>query len=86
MPLSPPGNRIFQMWDYVVDELPGLIGSEFAIDTDRMGITGHLHGRTRCADHRDDASLPLSQRLSLRANCPSYGVGLGAKAVRRLFG
>ena len=41
---QPPWKPHFQMWDYVVDELPGLIGSEFAIDTDRMGITGHSMG------------------------------------------
>ena len=34
----------FRMWDYVVDELPALIGSEFAVDTDRMAITGHSMG------------------------------------------
>ncbi len=34
----------FQMWDYVSEELTGLITSEFAIDPDRQAITGHSMG------------------------------------------
>ncbi|MFK7751654.1 MAG: S-formylglutathione hydrolase [Sedimentitalea sp.] len=34
----------FQMWDYVAEELPALITSEFAIDPDRQAITGHSMG------------------------------------------
>ncbi|MCA0995243.1 S-formylglutathione hydrolase [Alloyangia pacifica] len=34
----------FRMWDYVAEELPALIGSEFALDMDRQGITGHSMG------------------------------------------
>jgi S-formylglutathione hydrolase len=34
----------FRMWDYVADELPNLITSEFAIDADRQAITGHSMG------------------------------------------
>ena len=34
----------FQMWDYVAEELPALIGSEFAVDLDRQSITGHSMG------------------------------------------
>ena len=34
----------FQMWDYVAEELPNLITSEFAIDGDRQAITGHSMG------------------------------------------
>lgn len=34
----------FNMWDYVAEELPALITSEFAIDADRQAITGHSMG------------------------------------------
>jgi len=34
----------FRMWDYVADELPGLLAAEFAVDPDRQAITGHSMG------------------------------------------
>jgi S-formylglutathione hydrolase len=32
------------MWDYVSEELPALIGAEFAVDLERQSITGHSMG------------------------------------------
>lgn len=34
----------FNMWDYVGDELPALLGEHFAVDMDRQAITGHSMG------------------------------------------
>ncbi|MDT2075348.1 MAG: S-formylglutathione hydrolase [Planktomarina sp.] len=34
----------FRMWDYVADELPQLLGHEFAVDLERQAITGHSMG------------------------------------------
>ena len=34
----------YRMWDYVAEELPALIASEFAIDPERQAITGHSMG------------------------------------------
>lgn len=34
----------FRMWDYLAEELPALLGAEFAIDLDRQAITGHSMG------------------------------------------
>ncbi len=34
----------FRMWDYVAEELPGLIGQAFAVDMERQAITGHSMG------------------------------------------
>ncbi|MGB3176359.1 MAG: S-formylglutathione hydrolase [Albidovulum sp.] len=34
----------FQMWDYVAEELPSLITSNFAVDEGRQSITGHSMG------------------------------------------
>ena len=34
----------FRMWDYVAEELPALIETNFAIDSERQAITGHSMG------------------------------------------
>ena len=39
-----PWKPHFQMWDYVAEELPALVTSEFAVDADRQSITGHSMG------------------------------------------
>ena len=39
-----PWSPHFKMWSYVADELPALIGAEFAVDLDRQSITGHSMG------------------------------------------
>ena len=39
-----PWKPHFQMWHCVVHELPELIGENFAVDRDAMGITGHSMG------------------------------------------
>lgn len=39
-----PWSPHFRMWDYVADDLPGLLFNEFALDPDRQSITGHSMG------------------------------------------
>ncbi|MCL6728767.1 S-formylglutathione hydrolase [Sphingomonas hankyongi] len=39
-----PYARNYRMWTYVTEELPQLVGSEFAADMTRQGITGHSMG------------------------------------------
>lgn len=34
----------FQMWDYIAEDLPDLLFSNFALDADRQAITGHSMG------------------------------------------
>jgi len=34
----------FKMWSYISEELPALIGANFAVDLDRQAITGHSMG------------------------------------------
>ncbi|UWQ95706.1 S-formylglutathione hydrolase [Rhodobacteraceae bacterium M385] len=34
----------FNMWDYIVDDLPSLVFKNFALDQDRQAITGHSMG------------------------------------------
>jgi S-formylglutathione hydrolase len=39
-----PWSKHYRMWTYVTQELPALIGGEFAVDMDRQAITGHSMG------------------------------------------
>tara|TARA_R110001606_G_scaffold393997_1_gene564488 strand:+ start:257 stop:1078 length:822 start_codon:yes stop_codon:yes gene_type:complete len=39
-----PWKPHFQMWDYIADELPALIGAKFPLEMDRQAITGHSMG------------------------------------------
>ncbi|MCX7545784.1 S-formylglutathione hydrolase [Marinicella gelatinilytica] len=39
-----PWAKHYQMYDYVVDELPAFIQQHFRVDSDRMGIFGHSMG------------------------------------------
>ena len=53
----------FKMWDYVADELPQLLGREFAINLDRQSITGHSmggHGALTLAMGRPDQYCSVS--------------------------
>jgi S-formylglutathione hydrolase len=34
----------FRMWDYLAEELPGIVTANFAVDEDRQAITGHSMG------------------------------------------
>ncbi|SEW31343.1 S-formylglutathione hydrolase [Aliiroseovarius sediminilitoris] len=34
----------FQMWDYIIEDLPALVFDHFALDPERQGITGHSMG------------------------------------------
>lgn len=39
-----PWKPHFRMWDYIVDELPGVVFDSFALDREAQGITGHSMG------------------------------------------
>ena len=39
-----PWSPHFRMWDYIVDELPGVIFDAFPLDREAQGITGHSMG------------------------------------------
>lgn len=39
-----PWSENFQMWDYIAEELPALLGENFAVDLERQSITGHSMG------------------------------------------
>ncbi|WP_375279359.1 S-formylglutathione hydrolase [Pseudooctadecabacter sp.] len=39
-----PWSEHYKMWTYVAEELPALLGANFALDMDRQSITGHSMG------------------------------------------
>ena len=39
-----PWAKNYRMWTYVTEELPAIVASEFAVDMERQGITGHSMG------------------------------------------
>ncbi len=39
-----PWAKHFRMWDYLVKDLPELVFNDFALDSERQGITGHSMG------------------------------------------
>ncbi|MEP4248087.1 S-formylglutathione hydrolase [Tateyamaria sp.] len=39
-----PWAKHFRMWDYVMEELPAVLGEHFALDMERQSITGHSMG------------------------------------------
>jgi len=39
-----PWAKNYQMYDYVVNELPELVNANFSVDPDRVGISGHSMG------------------------------------------
>ena len=39
-----PWSDHYQMYDYVLDELPGLINSKFPVNSEKMSISGHSMG------------------------------------------
>ena len=57
-----PWDKHYQMYDYVVNELPGLIGGEFEV-SDRAGIFGHSmggHGALICGLKNPDRYASVS--------------------------
>ena len=39
-----PWAKHYRMWDYLAEELPALLGENFALDMERQAITGHSMG------------------------------------------
>lgn len=42
--IQTPWSKNYQMYDYVLDELPNLVKNNFAVDDDRIAISGHSMG------------------------------------------
>ena len=41
---EPPWDKHFNMWTYLAEELPALVGEQFPADMERQSITGHSMG------------------------------------------
>lgn len=72
----------FRMWDYVADDLPGLLFNEFALDPDRQAITGHSmggHGALTLGLKRPDLFKAISAfaPISSPIHCPWGQKALG---------
>jgi len=81
-----PWKPHFQMWDYITDELPKLIGEHFAIDMDRQAITGHSmggHGALTIAMGLNDRFKSVSAFAPI---CNPTGADWGRKQLTAYLG
>lgn len=81
-----PWKQRYQMYSYVVDELPGLIAANFAVNPEKQGIFGHSmggHGALVCALRNGDryASVSAFAPICAPTSCP-----WGEKAFRGYLG
>jgi S-formylglutathione hydrolase len=81
-----PWSRHYQMYRYVVEELPALIAKNFAVDPQRQGICGHSmggHGALVCALRNGDRYRSVSAFAPIVApsQCP-----WGQKAFSQYLG
>ncbi len=77
----------YRMWDYVTEELPTLLGRNFALDMERQSITGHSmggHGALTVAMHHPDrfrsvsAFAPIAHPTQSDWGRKQFGAYLGA--------
>lgn len=64
----------YRMWDYVMEELPSLLGDTFALDMDRQAITGHSmggHGALTMAMAKPDRFRSVSAFSPISNPCAS---------------
>ena len=81
-----PWSAHYKMEDYVVKELPGILGNHFPVDLDRMGVMGHSmggHGALTLAIKNPDLFKSLSAFAPIVSptNCP-----WGQKAFNNYLG
>lgn len=81
-----PWARNYQMYDYIVEELPELINKKFPVDPDKQGISGHSmggHGALTIALKNPDKYRSVSAFAPICSpiNCP-----WGQKALRGYLG
>ncbi|MEM8778396.1 MAG: S-formylglutathione hydrolase, partial [Cyanobacteria bacterium P01_G01_bin.49] len=73
--VAEPWNKHYQMYDYVVEELPKLVADLFPIKVDKQGIFGHSmggHGALICALKNPDKYCSVSAFAPIAApmQCP----------------
>ena len=81
-----PWGAHFRMWDYIAEELPALLGREFAVDLERQSITGHSmggHGALTLAMGRPGQYRSVSAFSPI---CNPMGSDWGQKQFTRYLG
>ncbi|NJL82644.1 MAG: S-formylglutathione hydrolase [Chloroflexaceae bacterium] len=81
-----PWQQHYQMYSYVVEELPQVIAAHFPVKTDRQGIFGHSmggHGALVCALRNGDRYRSVS---ALAAIAAPMGTAWGEKAFGAYLG
>ncbi|HIK17462.1 MAG TPA: S-formylglutathione hydrolase [Leptolyngbyaceae cyanobacterium M33_DOE_097] len=73
--IAAPWNQHYQMYSYIVDELPALINAHFPVQSDRAGIFGHSmggHGALVCGLRNPDKFRSISALAPIAApmQCP----------------
>jgi len=81
-----PWSDHYQMYDYVLDELPGLINSKFPVNSEKMSISGHSmggHGALTIALNNSGrySSVSAFSPICSPINCP-----WGQKALSAYIG
>lgn len=81
-----PWSDHYQMYDYVLDELPGLINSKFPVNSEKMSISGHsmgAHGALTIALNNSGrySSVSAFSPICSPINCP-----WGQKALSAYIG
>lgn len=81
-----PWRKHYQMYDYILEELPALIGVHFPVDVERTGISGHSmggHGALTIALKNPGRyrSVSAFSPICSPQNCP-----WGEKALRNYVG
>ncbi len=81
-----PWSRHYQMYDYITEELPGLVFEHFPGDPDRQGLTGHSmggHGALTIGLRNADVYKSLSAFAPI---CTTLGSPWGQKALGHYLG
>jgi S-formylglutathione hydrolase len=78
-----PWARHYRMYDYLRDELPALVQSQFAR---ALRDQRPLNGRTRGAHHGAEKSGEIRQRVGICANCEPNAGAVGAESLHTLSG
>lgn len=81
-----PWDKNYRMYDYVVEELPALVSTNFNVDADRVGISGHSmggHGALTLGLKNPDKYLSVTAFAPIVSpiNCP-----WGQKALSNYLG
>ena len=79
-----PWKKHYQMYDYVVSELPSLLTS-LPVDTSRASISGHSMGGSWCINYSNEKYRFISFCISLFSYLFSFKLSLGRESSEPLL-